>query len=161
MTEGQDAIGGERVLWAGQPSRFPIFDPLGVLLTTVGVYCVAGAMFTIVAGARAGNSVTVILAGLIALCVLAVVIGRPLLRRSALRATRYLLTDSRIVIRSSTRGRADQVAHLRDLSAPILNRRDGNGIGTIRFNGSPVVLLEIENARQVQQLIATAQADSS
>jgi hypothetical protein len=53
------------------------------------------------------------------------------------------------------------VAHLRDLSPPTLSLRDGTGIGTIRFESSAVVLLGIENARQVHHLIITAQADGT
>jgi hypothetical protein len=160
VTEDGDTFDGERVLWSGQPTRFPIFDRVGVLLTAVGIYCLAGGAFTIVAGARAGNSTTVILAALMTTCVLVVVIGRPLLRRSTLRHTRYLLTRSRIAICSTVTARREQVAHLRDLSQPILSQRDGATTGTIRFDGSPMVLLEIENPRQVHQLITTAQADS-
>jgi membrane protein implicated in regulation of membrane protease activity len=156
-----ETFDGERVLWSGQPVRFPVFDVVGVLLTTVGIYCIAGAVFSIVAGIRDDNPITVVLAALIALCVLAVIIGRPLLRRSNLRTTRYVLTGSRIVVATTVAGRRVLVAHLRDLSPPMLSMRAGTGIGTIRFDGSTVVLLEIENARQVHHLIITAQADGT
>lgn len=160
MTEDYDAFGGERVLWSGQPTRSPVFDRVGVLLTLVGIYCVAGATFSIIAGAKAGSSATVILSVFIALCVLIAVIGRPLLRKANLRTTRYLLTESKIVISSTSADRTKQIVHLRELSAPRLSQRDGASTGTIRFEGSALVLLEIENARLVQQLITTAQADS-
>lgn len=156
-----DTFDGERVLWVGQPARFPIFDVVGVLLTTVGIYCIAGAVFSIVSAARDGNLITVALAALIGLCVLAVIIGRPVLRRANLRTTQYLLTESRIVVASTVAGRRVLIAYLRDLSPPALSMRDSTGIGTIRFDGSTVVLLEIENARQVHHLIITAQADAA
>jgi hypothetical protein len=156
-----DTFDGERVLWIGQPARFPIFDVVGVLVTAVGIYCLAGATFTIVSGARGGDATTVVLAALIALCVLCVMVGRPLLRRANLRTTQYLLTESRIVICSTTTDRRTLIVYLRDLAPPRLSLRDGTSIGTIRFDGSPVVLLEVENARQVHQLIASAQADST
>jgi membrane protein implicated in regulation of membrane protease activity len=156
-----ETFDGERVLWIGQPARFPVFDVVGVLLTTVGIYCIAGAAFSIVAGVRDDNPITVVLATLIALCVLAVIIGRPLLRRAGLRTTQYLLTESRIVVASTVAGRRVLVAHLRDLPPPMLTARDSTDIGTIRFDGSNVTLLEIANARQVHHLIVTAQVDGT
>jgi hypothetical protein len=159
IADHADTYDGERVLWTGRPARFPVFDFVGILLTAVGIYCVAGAVFSIVSGVRNNNVRTVILASLIAVCVLAVVILRPVLRRATLRATRYLLTDSRIIVSSTDSGRRATVAHLRDLTPPILSIRDGSSIGTIKFEGSIVILLEIEHARQVHQLISAAQAN--
>jgi hypothetical protein len=156
-----DAFGGERVLWTGQPTRSPVFDRVDVLLTLVGIYCIAGATYSLITGSRAGQSATVILSVFIILCVLIAVIGRPLLRRANLRTTCYLLTETRIVIRSTTSDRIRQAIHLRDLSPPQLTQRDDANIGTIRFKGSTLVLLEVENARLVQQLITTAQADAA
>jgi hypothetical protein len=159
VTEDRDAIGSERVLWTGQPTRSPIFDRVGVMLTLVGGYCIAGATYALITGIRSGNSATVILSLLIILCVLVAVIGRPLLRRATLRTTRYLLTDSKIVIGSTTSEQPRQIINLRDLSAPQLTQRDGATIGTIRFEDTAFTLLEIENARLVQQLITSAQAN--
>jgi hypothetical protein len=130
-----------------------------VLLTLVGIYCIAGATFALIAGIRSGNSGTVILSVLMILFVLLAVIGRPLLRRSNLRTTRYLLTESKIVIGSTTSEEPRQVIPLRDLSAPQLTQRDGASTGTIRFQGTGFVLLEIENAQLVNQLITGAQAN--
>ncbi len=161
MAEDQDAFGGERVLWTGRPTRSPVFDRVDVLLTVVGIYCIAGATFSLITGSRAGESTTVILSALIILCVLIAVIGRSLLRRANLRTTCYLLTESRIVIRSTTSDRIRQVMRLRDLSPPQLTQRDDTSIGTIRFKGSTFVLLDVENPRLVQQLITTAQADAT
>jgi hypothetical protein len=160
-TDKADTFDGERVLWIGQPARFPIFDVVGVLVTAVGIYCVVGATFSIVAGVRDGNATTVVLAAFIALCVLCVVVGWPLLRRANLRSTQYLLTESRIVVCSTTTRRRTLIAHLRDLPPPTLSIRDGTSIGTIRFDGSTVVLLEVENARQVHQLITSTRADAT
>jgi hypothetical protein len=157
----KDTFDGERVIWTGQPARFPIFDVVGVLLTGVGIYCVAGAVFSIVTGIRDGNTTTVVLASLIGACVIVVVVARPLLRRASLRTTRYLLTESRIVVGSTVADRRKLVAHLRDLAPPVLTMRNGTSIGTIRFDGSTVVLLEVENARQVHQLITSAQSGTT
>lgn len=158
--ERLDTFGGERVLWVGQPTRIPVFDAVGVVLTAVGVYCVAGATFAIVSGTRDGHATTVILAVLVIACVLAIVVGRPLLRRASLRGTEYLLTETRIVICSAKDHQRVLAAHLVDLSPPRLAMRDGARTGTIRFDSTTIVLLEIENPRQVQQLIATTQAEA-
>ncbi|MGH8881868.1 MAG: hypothetical protein ACRD0P_31725, partial [Stackebrandtia sp.] len=159
MTADQaETFDGERVLWVGQPARFPVFDVVGILLTAVGIYCFAGAVFTIIAGARDDDMTTVVLAVIIAACVVVVVIGRPLLRRSTLRTTRYLLTESRIVVASTDPHRRKVIASLHELSPPTLSLRDGSTVGTIRFDGSTVVLLEVANARQVHQLITSIQA---
>lgn len=155
-----DTFDGERVLWAGQPVRFPIFDVVGVLVTGVGIYCLAGAVFSVVSGMRKGNTITVVLATMIGVCVLVVMIGRPVLRRASLRTTRYLLTESRIVVCSSVANRRILVAHLRNLSQPLLTIHNDSSVGTIKFDGSAVVLLEVENARQVHQLIIAVQANA-
>jgi hypothetical protein len=154
--EQDAAFRDERVLWTGRPTRYPVFDRVGVLLTVVGGYCLVGAAFSIVAGIRSSNSLVIILAALIALCVLIVVIGRILLRRTTLRSTSYRLTESQLV--SSTQ-RGHEVANLRDLAPPTIHERDGSNTGTIRFEGSTIVLLEIDNVRLVHQLIKTARAD--
>jgi hypothetical protein len=161
VAEDQDAFAGERVLWTGQPTRSPVFDRVGILLTVVGIYCIAGATFALISGAKSGNSTTVIFSVCIILCTLIAVIGRPLLRRANLRTTRYLLTESKIVISSTTSDRGTQVIHLRELSPPRLTQRGGASTGTIRFDGSTLALLEIENAKLVQQLITTARADAT
>jgi len=155
-----DTFDGERVLWIGQPARIPIFDVVGVLVTAVGIYAIGGAVFTIIAGVRDDHPLTVILASVIAICVLVVLVGRPLLRRASLRTTRYLLTESRIVVGSTVPQRRKLVANLRELPMPMLSLRDGTNVGTIRFDGSSIVLLEVENARQVHQLITSTQADA-
>jgi len=144
----------------GRPTRIPVFDLVGVLLTAVGAYCVAGATFAIVSGMRESNATTVILAVLVMVCVLAVMIGRPLLRRANLRGTEYLLTESRIIICRAKDHHRELAAYLVDLAPPRLSMRDGARTGTIRFSGSTIVLLEIENARQVHQLIASTQAEA-
>lgn len=160
MTEDQqaDTFDGERVLWAGRPARFPIFDVVGILLTGVGIYCVAGAAFSIITGIRDGHPATVVLAAIIGTCVIVVVITRPLVRRANLRCTRYLLTESRIVVGSALPNRRRVVTNLRDLTPPELTLRSDTDIGTIRFDGSTVVLLDVENARHVHQMITSAQA---
>ena len=161
MTADQlDTFDGERVLWVGRPTRFPVFDVVGILLTAVGIYSIVGAAFAIASGIKDHHTMTVILAVLVVLCVLAVVIGRPLFRRSSLRSTQYVLTESRIVICSKGFGGRKQIVRLRDLDSPTLSMREGARTGTIRFDDSAVVLLEIENARQVHQLIASTQADA-
>lgn len=159
MTTELDTFDGERVLWVGRPVRWPIFDVIGVLLTAVGIYSIAGAVYAVVSGARDGNAMTITLAVLLGVCVLAVVIGRPVLRRASLRTTEYVLTESRIVVRSTNPRDRQVAARLRELGRPTLSMRDSDNTGTIRFDGSTVVLLEIENPRQVQQLIISAQAD--
>src|SRR5262249_52185974 len=124
------------------------------------IYSIVGAAFAIVSGAKDHHTMTVILAVLVVLCVLTVVIGRPLLRRAGLRSTEYLLTESRIVIRSNGSSGRRQIVRLRDLEPPTLSMRDGARTGSIRFDDSAIVLLEIENARQVHQLITSTQADA-
>jgi hypothetical protein len=155
ITDHADLYDGERVLWTGHPARFPVFDFVGILITAVGIYCVVGAYFTIVSGLRHGNTAQVILASLIALCALAVIIGRPILRRATLRTTRYLLTESRIIIGSTIEGRRATIVHLRDLTEPTLSIRDGASIGTIRFESSTVMLIEVEHARHVHHLLTS------
>lgn len=161
MTADQpDTFDGERVLWVGRPTRFPVFDVVGILLTAVGIYSSVGAAFAIVAGIKDHHTMNVILAVLVVLCVLTVVIGRPLLRRVTLRSTEYVLTPSRIVICPNGTSGRKQIVRLSDLNPPTLSMSDGASTGTIRFDDSAVVLLEIDNARQVHQLITTTQADA-
>lgn len=107
------------------------------------------------------------------------VVGRLIVRYMSLRGSRYQSTDRRVIVNSTVLGRRRvQSAYLKDLPPPMVAGRDGP-VATIKFGDStllgdvmaasalgssssraaaPPVLVEVDGARQVRDIIAAAQA---
>jgi hypothetical protein len=104
------------------------------------------------------------------------VFGLPLLRYLKLGRTTYLVTDRRVVVRTSFLGGKERSEYLEDLSPPLV-RPGAEGTGTITFgelslfallnagHGMPagrarresaMLLVGIEDPTRVRDLIATA-----
>jgi hypothetical protein len=103
-------------------------------------------------------------------------VGRLIVRGLAVRSSEYTVTDRRLIVIMRVFGRRREFTeYLRVLQSPLL-QEDNDGIGTIRFGssrvlaqvrdmrqtqqvsfGNPLVLHGIPHARNVRDIIATAQ----
>lgn len=180
-----DLYPNERVLWTGSPTRFPIFNRADLLLVPFSILWFG--LLTFMMANAAGSDVPgpiqpfLIFGGLFVVIGLYLVFGRFILRRLSLRNTHYVVTDRRVIANWTVLGRRrQQTAYLKDLPPPIITGRDLS-VGTIKFGDSSFmdelmaeakfvpgsrppavrpVLVEVAGARQVRDLIATAQARS-
>ncbi len=178
-----DLYPGERVLWTGGPARFPVFNRADILFVPFSLLWGGFAIFwEIRAASFGGPPFFLLVGGVFVLLGLYLIAGRLVVRALALRATHYVITDRRVIVRSAVFGRRrERSAYLKNLPPPVLSSRAGP-VGTIKFGEStflgdlmaeqghsfsmgrgiagppPPVLTEIEGAREVRDLIATAQA---
>ncbi len=131
MHEGQiDLLPGERVIWAGQPVRRPLFNPGDLFNVPFGLLWLAGVtvfffynhdtLFHTVAW------VVLTVAGVFHLA------GRPLIRYLRLGSTTYAVTDGRVIATSSFFGRREQTAELAEQDDPVVTQGPAK-TGTITF----------------------------
>ncbi|WP_158847010.1 hypothetical protein [Saccharothrix deserti] len=174
---------GEHVLWAGAPTRFPVFNRADLLMVPFSLAWSGFTIFWLAAVTRSGGSDFFLAFGwFFVLMGLHLVFGRLLVRWLALRSSTYTITNRRVVVTTSgLRGRKERSAYLRDLPPPVLSRGDVP-VDTISFGGHGVLdelraeqsmfsligsrspgpylplLVEIDNARHVRDVLATAQS---
>lgn len=123
---------------------------------------------------RPGGEVLLSFFNVVPVVIVLVWIAQPVRRYFKLRASSYLVTDRRVVVR--VRGKETTAQYLTDLGPPQLAERE-DGTGTITFDAtggffsgfgenmlsrrasetSLPELIGIEGARRVRDLIATAQ----
>lgn len=131
MHEGQiDLLPGERVIWAGQPVRRPLFNPGDLFNVPFGLLWLGGVtLFFFYNHDTAFHTVAWVvltLAGVFHL------VGRPLIRYLRLGSTTYAVTDGRVIATSSMMRRKEETAELADLDDPVVMAGPGKS-GTITF----------------------------
>lgn len=131
MHEGQiDLLPGERVIWAGQPVRRPLFNPGDLFNVPFGLLWLGGVtLFFFYNHDTAFHTVAWIVltvAGVFHL------VGRPLIRYFRLGSTTYAVTDGRVIATSSLLRRKDESAQLADQADPVVTPGPGK-TGTITF----------------------------
>ncbi len=172
---------GERVLWSGAPTRYPLlskadayFLPMSILWTVLGLFFMVVPMLR---GDRPRGFFPLPLVLLFGLIVAYLLVGRYVLRRRELRSTTYTVTDRRVIVSSrSLFGLRVRSAYLGSLPPPLLVAESGT-VGTIKFGELTFLqeiarehqrmggrrtefvpeLIQIEHARQVRDTIALAQ----
>ncbi|MFC0115359.1 hypothetical protein [Kibdelosporangium aridum] len=179
MSQGQaDLFSGERVLWTGAPTRYPVFTRADVFMVPFSVLWCGFAIFWTVNAASTAPPFA--LFGMIFVVIgLYMVFGRLITRWLRLRGTTYTVTDRRVVVRSALFGRQqERSAYLDALPPPVLAGTDTTG--TITFGTTSLMdefrasqgfmpggldsrpfipaLVAVSNARNVRDIIATAQA---
>lgn len=164
---------GERVLWAGRPTRPTVLTPRGLTRILFGVvWCVFALFFELVVWLSGQSTLyrwwgaLIVLIGFFNLATVTVV------RRRFLRTAEYLVTDQRVIMTSRQWGVSRVRARELDrLPAPVVSE-DADRVGSIRFGEldmqggwqvrrhslftSQFVLDFVANARQVADLIAQA-----
>jgi hypothetical protein len=163
----------ETVLWQGRPSAFPYFHRSDLvvlpflLAVTVFLYFavfrstsrppgVIGLVFTVVVGVAIFYNL----------------VGRSVVRWMALRGSEYVVTDRRVVVRTTVLGRTRERGVLLSLLEPPVLRESADGTGSITFGDSglfdglsgagswskrdeqPPEFVRIPDARSVRDLIA-------
>lgn len=145
MAQGQvDLFAGERVLWEGAPTKFPVFDSGDVLLVPFSLLWCGFAVFWTIGATGAGGATPFTLFGLFFVALgLYFVFGRLIVRWLKLRGTAYTVTDRRIIVTSTAFGRRrENSAYLNTLPPPVLSR-GVDMAGTITFGSST----RLDNAR--------------
>jgi hypothetical protein len=182
MPQGQaDLFSGERVLWEGAPTRFPVFDRGDVFLVPFSLlWCGFAIFWTVGAVGMGGPSPFALFGGVFVVIGLYFVFGRLITRWLKLRSTTYTVTDRRVIVTSTAFGRRrENSAYLKTLPPPTLSG-GMDMAGTITFgnssrmndiraaagmftvggqSGAPFVptLTHVSNARLVRDIIAAAQ----
>ncbi|MFJ8914632.1 hypothetical protein [Amycolatopsis sp. NPDC102389] len=174
MHEGQiDLLPGERVIWAGQPVRRPLFNPGDYFNVPVGL-CWLGAVTVFFAYNHDTAFHTVAWAVLTAAGVLHLA-GRPLIRYLRLASTTYAVTDGRVIATSSLVRRKEESAALAGLADPVVTPGPGKtgtitfgrlgvlawasanlGAGTGKARKPPVILVGVSDVAKVREKLAKA-----
>jgi hypothetical protein len=182
MSEGWvDLFAGERVLWEGSPTRFPVFDRGDVFLVPFSLLWCGFAIFWTIGAIGSGDPVPFALFGLFFVVIgLHLVFGRLIARWLRLRGTTYTVTDRRVIVTSTAFGRRrEKSAYLNTLPPPVLTRGTDT-TGTITFGASTWMddvraggatfalsgqstasflpaLVHVNDSQQVRDIIAAAQ----
>ncbi|MEV6910256.1 hypothetical protein [Amycolatopsis sp. NPDC051071] len=174
MHEGQiDLLPGERVIWAGQPVRRPLFNPGDRFNVPFGLLWLGGVTLFFFYH----HDTAFQLAAWVVLTVAGVfhLVGRPLIRCLRLASTTYAVTDGRVIATSSLVGRKEESALLAELDDPVVTPGPGK-TGTITFGrlgvlawasanfgaGSgkdrkvPVILVGVSEVGKVREKLAKA-----
>lgn len=163
-----ELLSGERLLWSGSPKRRRFFEADELLLLPVLVVWIAFAFISIRENSLAGEFPIFFVPFALIFCFAA--LGRPLLRYLNLGRTTYLVTDQRVVARTSFLDAKERSEYLTELSPPVV-RPAADGTGTITFGelsffglimarsrarpNPPMLLVGIEDPKRVRDLIAT------
>ncbi|AIG74160.1 Conserved putative membrane protein [Amycolatopsis japonica] len=174
MHEGQiDLLPGERVIWAGQPVRRPLFNPGDYFNVPVGLLWL-GAVTVFFA---ANHDTAFHTAAWVVLTVAGVLhlAGRPLIRYLRLASTTYAVTDGRVIATSSLVRRKEESAALAGLADPVVTPGPGKtgtitfgrlgvlawasanfGAGTGKDRKPPVILVGVSDVAKVREKLAKA-----
>ncbi|RSN44756.1 hypothetical protein DMC64_17800 [Amycolatopsis sp. WAC 04197] len=174
MHEGQiDLLPGERVIWAGQPVRRPLFNPGDYFNVPVGLLWLAAVTVFFVANHdtafHTAAWVVLTVAGVLHLA------GRPLIRYLRLASTTYAVTDGRVIATSSLVRRKEESAALAGLADPVVTPGPGKtgtitfgrlgvlawasanfGAGTGKDRKPPVILVGVSDVAKVREKLAKA-----
>ncbi|TCO55102.1 hypothetical protein [Actinocrispum wychmicini] len=178
---GGDLYEGERVLWTGSPSRYPIFNRGDIFLVPFSIVWCGFAIFWETTAARTGAPPFFLLfGGFFVLAGLYLVVGRLIARYLFLLGSDYLVTDRRVTVSTIVLGRRRvRSVYLKDLPPPMISAERGP-VGTIKFGDSTFVseiiaarregflgrrtvapwptLVQVHSAREVRDIIAAIQA---
>jgi hypothetical protein len=175
-----DLYPNERLLWTGLPQRYPIFNSSDVFLVPFSLLWGGFAIFWETSAVLSDEPPFMLLfGGFFVVAGLYFMVGRLIVRHLFLRSSRYQITNRRVIISSNVLGRRRvQSVYLKDLPPPVIANRNGpvgtikfgnstllddvkaaqaNGLAILRDAGSPT-LVEVDGARQVRDIIASAQA---
>ena len=134
-----DLLPGERILWQGQPLRYPLFRVTDILLVPFSlVWCgivVGGGLSALINGGSIASAACFLPFVLIGLYFVA---GRFVVRAVISRRTRYTLTNTRILVHGGWSGGRLTAAYLRSLPPPVTTERS-DGSGSLAFGGFPGV----------------------
>lgn len=164
----------ETVLWEGRPAAFPFFHRFDVI-SLLNALVVGGLFvyFFVIRSTVPFEGVDMIFPVAFGALILYNLIGRSFVRWLALRGSEYVVTDRRVVVRTTILGRAKERGQWLTLLEPPVLREAADGTGSIAFGEPglldwmgglrtprkrvrPLELVRIADARRVCDLIAEA-----
>lgn len=173
-----DLLPGEKVRWSGLPRRLPVFNQADLLLVPFSMVWFGFSVYWTSSVVSNGAPLMFIIFGSISVAIgLYICLGRLVLRWLRLRTTAYTVTSQRIIVTSRLFGRPyEQSSYLIDLPPPVVfatgtigfgdsnllsnshqaGRVWGTTWGTWDGNAFRPVLVEVEDARRVRKIIASA-----
>lgn len=185
MDREVDLAPGERIVWSGRPERYRLLRPVDALLIPFSVILGGFAIFWEWAALASGAPFFFWIWGVPFVAIgLYLIFFRFIVRARSLRATRYLVTNARVILFGGLTGRTRAEAWLTQLSPPIIKERaDASGdlaFGSFTppfaFSGRrgwpawgpswgpdpllPPVFRGVEQVRRVRDLVASAQASA-
>lgn len=136
----------EKIVWSGQPepSWFSAADifliPFSLLWGGFAFFWEGSVLSIFLNNPKAGGSIFMVLWGIpFVLIGSYMIFGRFFYQRWAQKNTFYALTNQRVIILSTSRGRSTQALFLDNLPA-ISKMVNKKGIGTLVFGGDPLLL---------------------
>jgi hypothetical protein len=141
-TDSTDLLPGERIVWSGEPSRHRLLRPEDALLIPFSLVWGGFAIFwetSVLGDMGAGNGPPVFFAlwGVpFVILGLYFIVGRFIVRKMSLSQTRYVITDSRIVIRGGVTGGRLHTSYLASLAPPVI-KEYSDGSGDLAFGSFP------------------------
>jgi hypothetical protein len=164
----------ETVLWQGRPGAFPYFhrSDLVALPFTLAVTAFFVYFFVIGPTSRHPGAIGLIFTVMIGVAISYNLVGRSVVRWVALRGSEYVVTDRRVVVRTTVLGRTRERGVWLSLLEPPVLRESADGTGSITFgdsglfdglggvgsrskrNEQPPEFVRIPDARSVRDLIA-------
>lgn len=170
----------EELLWSGEPVRHPVFTYVDILLVPFSLLWAGFAVYWELGVLASDAPLLMGLWGVpFVLIGIYIVIGRFVVRGLRSRATRYAVTNRRVIETVSWPRRRVTEAYLRDLPPPVIDDNDDGTHGSIAFGSfpdfqqsmsdamghheprlgpRPIVLRDIPSPRRVYDLITEAQS---
>ncbi|MEO6082681.1 MAG: hypothetical protein ABIQ18_06200 [Umezawaea sp.] len=166
----------ETVLWQGRPGAFPYFhrSDLVMLPFMLAITAFFAYMFIIRSTSRPPGAIGLVFTVVIGVATFYNLVGRSVVRWMALRGSEYVVTDRRVVVRTTVLGRTRERGVWLSLLEPPVLRESADGTGSITFGDSglfdgwggagswnkrdeqPPEFVRIPDARSVRDLIAEA-----
>ncbi len=141
-TDSTALLPGERIVWSGEPSRHRLLRPEDALLIPFSLLWGGFAIFweaSVLGDMGAGNGPPVFFAlwGVpFVILGLYLIVGRFIVRKMALSKTRYVITDSRVVITGGVTGGRLHTSYLASLAPPVI-KECSDGSGDLAFGSFP------------------------